>query len=104
MLVEGRLGALGGGLLFVIFFIRIKRFSTLISLNPRFFIALHFRQLLLEMLLHLALVHILDFLNNEIWNRGRTSIRVVVIIDIYIIVVYYLNDFGGIALSHVAQA
>ena len=103
LLVEGRLGTLGctTGTLLLIFFIRVEGFSALVRLNTAFFVTLNLLHLFLDVLLHLTLVHVFDFFNYEIWNWGRRSIRIVVIIDIYVVIVYYLNYLRRIALSHV---
>ena len=82
----------------VVFLVRVEGFSALVGLNSAFFRALDLLELLLQMLLHLALIHIFDFLNDKIRNRGRTSIRIV-IVDIDIVVVYDLNYFRRVALS-----
>jgi hypothetical protein len=101
LLVKSRCGGLSGIWdLFVVFFVRVEGFSALVRLNSTLFVALKLLELRLKVILHLSFVHVFYFLNDEIGNRSRTSIRIVVIIDVHIVVVYDLNDLGRVALSH----
>jgi hypothetical protein len=56
------------------------------------------------MLVHLRLVHILDFFDHEVGNGCRTPVRIVVIINVYIVIIDDLNDFGGITFSQIQLA
>ena len=94
--LKGWLGAitlLSLTMIFVVFLIGVEWLSALIGLNPVFLVTLQLLQLLLEMLVHLRLVHILDFFDHEVGNGCRTPVRIVVIINVYIVIIAMLKSF-----------
>jgi hypothetical protein len=84
-----------------ILLVRVEGFSALIVLNPIFLRALQLLQLLLQVLLHLGLVHVLDFFDDKVRNGRRTPIRVVIVVDVHIVIIYNLNNLGRVALTQV---